>query len=96
MSIVRKTIKDLPNLNKKRLSEIDAINQETIDYSDIPDLGDNENFWKKAVLHQPGTKTRITLRLDDDVLTWLKSQGKGYQTRINAILRTYYEAHRNE
>jgi len=35
----------------------------------------------------------LTIRLDEDVLTWLKAQGKGYQTRINAILRTYYEAH---
>jgi uncharacterized protein (DUF4415 family) len=59
-----------------------------IDYSDTPPLDDV--FWKKAVrnpLYKP-TKTSTTVRLDSDVLMWLKSQGKGYQTRINDILRT--------
>ena len=37
-------------------------------------------------------KASISLRLDADVLEWLKSQGPGYQTRINAILRAYKEA----
>jgi uncharacterized protein (DUF4415 family) len=58
-----------------------------IDYSDIPPLDDA--FWKKAVrnpFYKP-TKTSTTVRVDSDVLAWLKRQGKGYQTRINAILR---------
>ncbi len=48
-----------------------------------------DDFWKKAVrnpFYRP-IKTSTTLRLDTDVLLWLKSKGKGYQTRINAILR---------
>jgi len=40
----------------------------------------------------PRTKPAITIRLDPDVLEWFKAQGKGYQTRINAILRLYMEA----
>ena len=44
----------------------------------------------------PPGKQQLTIRLDTDVLAWLKDQGKGYQSRINAILRAYYEAHRDE
>ena len=40
-------------------------------------------------------KQQVTLRLDTDVLQWLKSQGKGYQSRINTLLRAYMEAHRS-
>lgn len=62
-----------------------------IDCSDIPPL--DENFWKHAKLVIPENKTKITIFLDTDVLSWLKSKGKGYQTRINSILRTYFRAH---
>jgi uncharacterized protein (DUF4415 family) len=65
-----------------------------IDYTDIPAL--DESFFKEAQVVVPPGKKQLTLRLDADVLEWLKSQGKGYQSRINAILRAYYEAHRNE
>ena len=41
----------------------------------------------------PPGKKQVTVRLDTDVLMWLKSQGRGYQTRINSILRAYYDAH---
>ncbi len=60
---------------------------DAIDYSDSPPLGDE--FWKNAIrnpFYKP-TKTLTTVRLDADVLLWLRSKGKGYQTRINAILR---------
>jgi uncharacterized protein (DUF4415 family) len=59
-----------------------------IDYSDIPPL--SADFWKNAVrnpFYKP-TKQVTTVRVDSDVLLWLKGQGKGYQTRINSILRT--------
>jgi len=65
---------------------------EDIDYTDIP-VVDNGFFKETRVVVPPGKK-QLTLRLDADVLAWLKAQGKGYQSRINAILRTYYEAHR--
>lgn len=41
-------------------------------------------------------KEHVSIRLDADVLDWMKAQGKGYQSRINRILRSYYEAHRNQ
>jgi len=80
-------------ISKKRLTEIASIRDEDIDYSDIPELDDT--FWAKAELKMPENKSRITVRIDNDVLTWLKSQGAGYQTRMNAILRTYMEAQKS-
>jgi uncharacterized protein (DUF4415 family) len=50
-------------------------------------------FWKKARVVIPAAKQTITIRLDEDLLAWLRKQ-KGYQTRINAVLRTYMEANR--
>lgn len=41
----------------------------------------------------PRMKKNATIRLDEDVLSWFRAQGRGYQTRINAILRRYYEQH---
>jgi len=63
-----------------------------IDYSVIPELEDS--FWNDAKIEYPVNKKPVTLRLDRDVLDWFKSTGKGYQTRINAILRSYVEAHK--
>ena len=60
-----------------------------IDYSDIPRLG--KTFLKKATMAWPPTKKQLTIRLDADVLEWLKGHGKGYQTRINRILRVVME-----
>ena len=77
---------------KSDLKRIDALRDEDIDYTDIPAL--DEDFFKEARVVVPPGKKQLTLRLDADVLAWLKAQGKGYQSRINAILRMYYEAHR--
>ena len=49
------------------------------------------SFWKKAKVVLPQPKQTITMRLDADLLIWLRRQ-KGYQTRINAVLRTYMDA----
>jgi uncharacterized protein (DUF4415 family) len=61
-----------------------------IDFSDIPRLG--PSFWSKARLRLPQKKDSVTLRLDHDVVTWFRRAGRGYQTRINAVLRSYMEA----
>ena len=70
----------------KRLAEMD---DGEIDTSDIPEL--DEDFFRKAELMVP-SKQPVTLRLDSDVLSWFKSQGQGYQTRINKLLRAYMES----
>ncbi len=62
-----------------------------IDTSDIPELGDD--FFREAKVRMPEPKQLISLRIDRDVLDWFKRQGKGYQTRINAILRAYVRIH---
>ncbi len=49
--------------------------------------------WLTTELPKPGGKAHMTLRVDADVLGWFRAQGKGYQTKINAILRRYYEQH---
>jgi len=77
---------------KHRLEEIEKIQDNEIDYSDIPELDDS--FWNNATIVYPENKKPITLRLDTDVLEWFRSTGKGYQTRINAILKSYVKAHK--
>ena len=61
-----------------------------IDYSDIPPL--DRSFLKKATAPWPPVKKQLTIRLDADVLAWLKRHGRGYQTRINRILRIVMES----
>ena len=51
----------------------------------------DKEFWKQAKIVLPEAKQTITIRLDADLLVWLRRQ-KGYQTQINAVLRTYMEA----
>jgi uncharacterized protein (DUF4415 family) len=62
-----------------------------IDFSDAPKLG--KAFFRSAKIRLPQGKHSLSLRLDKEVLGWFKRQGKGYQTRINAVLRAYVEAH---
>jgi uncharacterized protein (DUF4415 family) len=80
--------------NTKRQSRtdwarIDAMRDEDIDTSDIPEQG--PDFFKNAILW-PGLKQQITLRIDPDVLKFFRNQGRGYQSTINAVLRKYMEA----
>ena len=49
--------------------------------------------WVTTELPKPRRKGHMTLRIDSDVLDWFRAQGKGYQSRINAILRQYFEQH---
>lgn len=86
---VKKTLADSPltPARKRRLTQIAAVPDSQIDLSDIPALDDN--FWKNAVrnpFYRP-VKHQLTLRLDADVVAWLKQQGRGYQTRLNQMLR---------
>ncbi|WP_449417366.1 BrnA antitoxin family protein [Phormidium nigroviride] len=78
-------------ISPKRLEELKNIPENDIDTSDIPEL--DASFWEKAELVKPLTKQAISLRVDSDVLDWFKSQGKGYQSLMNAVLRSYVEHH---
>ncbi len=58
-----------------------------VDTSDIPELTEDQlSAMARGAFYRP-VKQQVTARLDADVLHWLKSKGKGYQTRMNAILR---------
>jgi len=72
-------------------SRLKQLRDSEIDYSDIPKL--DKSFFKHAKLRMPQRKKSVSLRLDLDVLTWFKHGGRGYQTKINAILKAYVEAH---
>jgi uncharacterized protein (DUF4415 family) len=99
--IVSYTSTQLDALRKRGESKTDwarlrKMTDADIDFSDSPEISP-ERF-AKAVAHKnlPGakSKTQLTLRLDTDVVAWFRAQGPGYQTRINALLRAYREAHR--
>jgi len=83
-------LNNLTPLTDEQKAELKALHEMPdgeIDYSDIQPLDDT--FWKNAVrnpFYKP-TKTSTTVRVDSDVLAWFKSQGRGYQTRMNAALR---------
>ena len=88
--MVSYTSDKLPRLTKARQKQLKAgaaRPDREIDTSDIPEM--TEEQWKNARrghFYRP-RKQQITARVDADVLDWLKGQGKGYQSRINAILR---------
>ena len=72
---------------------VDAVRDSDIDTSEIPPL--DEAFFDNVKLRLPDKKKSVTVRLDSDVLEWFRAQGKGYQTRINAVLRLYMESHKD-
>ena len=75
---------------------LDSMSDDEIDFSDCSEVSPEQ--FAKAIVKRgiPATKNKaqVTLRIDDEVLEWFKSQGRGYQTQINSLLRAYMEAHR--
>ncbi len=70
-------------------AELEAAIASDPDWADIP-----RDWYKHATPYYPKEhKRQITLRIDPDILDWFKRQGRGYQTRINAALRAFVEAH---
>ena len=88
MGTVRYTLETLPQVGEEYLAHVDAIKDEAIDYSDIPEVTDFSRFrpWEERRMFKP-IKVAVTCKLDADVVAWLKQAGKGYQTRMNSILR---------
>ena len=77
---------------------VDKLQDKDIDLADNPEV--TPEMFAKAIVRKGlkpvGRKTQVTLRIDEDVLTWFKKQGTGYQTRINSLLKAYKEAHQNK
>ncbi|WP_244476546.1 BrnA antitoxin family protein [Methylobacterium sp. Leaf469] len=70
--------------------EIAAVPDAEIDFSDVPEL--DEAFWTNAKLVEPDRTQSVTLRVKTSVLDAYKQQGRGYQTRMNAVLESYTRA----
>lgn len=93
--IVRYTRHNLPK-GKTRWMEVENMSEEEIEKAAKTDL-DNPRWTKKmlksAVLHMPKKKVHVHIYLDQDIVDWFKSDGKGYQTRINSVLKSYVHKH---
>jgi uncharacterized protein (DUF4415 family) len=89
--------KNISHKSQTDWERVDKLQDNDIDFSDNPELTP-EMFAKSIVrkgLKPVGRKIQVTLRIDEDVLAWFKKHGTGYQTRINALLKAYKEAHQD-
>ena len=88
MKIVRYSSENIPKPTKKDWERLDSVKEENIDFSDIPKVTDFSKFhpWEQREMFKP-IKVSVTCKLDADIVAWLKQGGKGYQTRLNSILR---------
>ena len=75
---------------------VDALKDNDIDFSDMPEV--SPKMFARAIVRRGlkpvSRKAQLTLRVDSDVLDWFRKQGQGYQTKINALLRAYMDAHK--
>jgi uncharacterized protein (DUF4415 family) len=78
------------------LKRLDAMTDADIDFSDIPPI--TPEMFARAVVRRGlkpvPRKKQLTLRMDSDVIDWFKKQGRGYQTKLNSLLRAYMDEHR--
>jgi uncharacterized protein (DUF4415 family) len=104
-NIVRYTLEELKELSRRGgtktdLARIDAMTEEELEaaIASDPDWRDVPRDWHKDARPwlPKGAKRQVTLRLDPDLLDWFKGRGRGWQTRINAALRAYMQAHERE
>ena len=87
--ITRTVVVDHQEPSQTDWNRLDALGDEDIDYSDVPELG--ADFWKEARVIDPGAKKPITIRIDQDVIAWFKARGGRYQVLMNRVLRQYME-----
>lgn len=84
--------KNPPTLSPEQKAKLRAMKEEDIDYGDIPPQS-NVGWTRPGALVPSENKQQVTLRLDADVLIFFRKTGKRYQSRINAALREYMNAH---
>ena len=78
---------------RKKLEKLTARPDREIDLSDIPEIGEIPSDYVSGKFYRPKKET-VTIRIDSDVLAWLKASGSGYQTRINSFLRLLMQRNR--
>jgi uncharacterized protein (DUF4415 family) len=85
--------RDSPRKGKTDWAAVDALTDEDIAkaVANDPDAAPIDIDWSDAVLVIPAKKKAISIRVDEDVLDYFKSEGDGYQRRINAVLRSYMQ-----
>jgi len=81
------TLPLLTDVRREQLEKLADMSDDQINYADIPELTELQLAELQRAAHDRPVKRQITARLDADVLAWLEASGKGYQTRMNAILR---------
>ena len=81
--------KDLSNISRTNWAALEAMEDEGIDYSDIPPL--TEEFFEKATLRIPASQAQRLVQIDPDILKWFQAQGGEYKALINSVLRRYIE-----
>ena len=94
--IVRYTADELDEMLRRGEDQtdwarVDALTEEELEAS-IDHEEEGEFDWSTVQVGIPGPKRQLTVRFDADVIDWFKAQGTGYQTRMNAVLRSYVEA----
>jgi uncharacterized protein (DUF4415 family) len=77
----------------KRLDRLTDADVERMAATDSDNPATTEKDWTQAVIGLPPLKTPVNAKFDIDVVNWFKAQGRGYQTRMNAVLRQYMRAH---
>ena len=104
-NIVSYTAEELEAMREKGLSRSDFSRTDAMTEEELQEARENDptaaltptpEEWDSLIVEPPLTKEPISLRIDADVIAWFKSTGKGYQTRINSVLRTYMKAHKDQ
>jgi uncharacterized protein (DUF4415 family) len=86
---IRASTQDWAHIDALTDAEIEAAVADDPDAAPILD----EDWFRSAAIEPPITKQPTSIRLDADILDWFRGQGRGWQTRINAVLRAYAKAH---
>jgi uncharacterized protein (DUF4415 family) len=77
--------------SKTNLAKLRQKSDKNISYKDNP--ATTKEFWKDAKVFMPQHKIHVSLRLDEDIVSFFKEEGSGYQSRINAVLKAYMNSH---
>ena len=101
-NIVSYTAEELQAMREQGLSQSDFSRTDAMTEQELQEARENDpdaaltpEEWNSLIIEAPLSKEPISLRIDADVIAWFKAGGKGYQTRINSVLRSYMKAHKD-
>jgi uncharacterized protein (DUF4415 family) len=79
------------SVSRTNLAKLQQKDDTNINYDDSPET--SKKFWEDAEIFMPEHKVHLSVRLDEDIVHFFKQEGRGYQSRINAVLKAYVRAH---